>query len=77
MTLLLLSLIKNQVLACQPHGQVELLIIFKSNDAGLIVAAGRLHMMHNLTLIYVWLEMLKNESSNSSRSSFFMLNISS
>ena len=38
------------------HGRAELLVIFKSNDASSIMAAGRLHKKRNLILKYGCLE---------------------
>ena len=41
---------------CQQCGRAELVVVFKSNDASLIIAAGRLHMTRNLILNCRWLE---------------------
>ena len=40
----------------QQHGRADLLMVFKSDDASLIMVAGRLIMTRNITLNYWWLE---------------------
>ena len=41
---------------CQQLGQAELVALFKSNDAALVMAADRQHITCNLILDYGWLE---------------------